>query len=318
MDLLNRLGFPEDARAEVLGVGGNNRVWKVHAKGRDYAVKQYFRAAGGRDRFASEERFIAYAELLGIRAVPHIAHKDAGLGVIVFDWVEGRKPVPGEIGRAQVDQAIAFFAALQEGRAFAGDLPIAAEACFSMEHHLACVDRRLQVLRNIPPEEDADREALAWVRSDLLPAWETIRAALEEQDAERAACGKCLSPSDFGFHNAIAGANGQWTFLDFEYAGWDDPAKAVCDFFCQPAVPVPSEFMGTFTEALVPLFPEDGFLAKRISLLMPVYQLKWCAICLNEFLPEHRQARAFAGRPLRKPEQLEKAVALARKARNAA
>ena len=25
-------------------------------------------------------------------------------------------------------------------------------------------------------------------------------------------------------------------FIDFEYAGWDDPSKLICDFFCQPAV----------------------------------------------------------------------------------
>jgi tyrosyl-tRNA synthetase len=29
-------------------------------------------------------------------------------------------------------------------------------------------------------------------------------------------------------------------FLDFEYAGWDGPAKLVCDFFCQPALPAPA------------------------------------------------------------------------------
>ena len=36
---------------------------------------------------------------------------------------------------------------------------------------------------------------------------------------------RCLSPSDFGFHNALLEATGKLRFVDFEYAGWDDPAK---------------------------------------------------------------------------------------------
>ena len=52
----------------------------------------------------------------------------------------------------------------------------------------------------------------------------------------------CLSPSDFGFHNALADETGQMIFLDFH----DMPAvtirpKLVSDFFCQPEIPDPPE-----------------------------------------------------------------------------
>jgi thiamine kinase-like enzyme len=40
-----------------------------------------------------------------------------------------------------------------------------------------------------------------------------------------------LSPSDFGFHNIIVISDWMLKFIHFEYAGWDDPAKMVCDFF---------------------------------------------------------------------------------------
>ena len=53
-----------------------------------------------------------------------------------------------------------------------------------------------------------------------------------------------LSPSDFGFHNALLGPDGKLCFIDFEYAGWDDPAKLICDFFCQPQTPVPQAHLG--------------------------------------------------------------------------
>ena len=34
----------------------------------------------------------------------------------------------------------------------------------------------------------------------------------------------CILPGDFGFHNAIRTTKGV-KFIDFEFAGWDDPAK---------------------------------------------------------------------------------------------
>ena len=40
-----------------------------------------------------------------------------------------------------------------------------------------------------------------------------------------------LSPSDFGFHNALEDKNGTLIFMDFEYAGPDHPGKIVCDLF---------------------------------------------------------------------------------------
>src|SRR5258708_29751946 len=41
----------------------------------------------------------------------------------------------------------------------------------------------------------------------------------------------------FGFHNALLRPSQELCFLDFEYAGHDDPAKMVGDFFSQPAIP---------------------------------------------------------------------------------
>ena len=105
---------------------------------------------------------------------------------------------------------------------------------------------------------------------------------------------ECLSPSDFGFHNAILAADGRLRFLDFEYAGWDDPAKVVCDFFCQPALPVPVSLAESFREQVANCFAQPDLLQRRIALLLPVYRVKWCCIMLNHFLPVGSRRRRFA------------------------
>ena len=102
-------------------------------------------------------------------------------------------------------------------------------------------------------------------------------------------------------------------FLDFEYAGWDDPAKMVCDFFCQPAVPVPLHFYDDVV-GRVAAVSGGSSLPQRIGLLLPVYQLKWCCILLNDFLPLGRRRRSFAGGTAAQEEQKARQLQKARQA----
>jgi hypothetical protein len=216
-----------------------------------------------------------------------------------------------------VRQAIAFFVELNRPRADASarSLPDASEACFTIADHLACVDRRVARLANIAADTDVHETAAAFARQRLEPAWRQLRAGIaiasNSTDAPIPPALRCVSPSDFGFHNSIVAPDGRLKFFDFEYAGWDDPAKTVCDFFCQPAVPVPRQYMPSFLDAIRGSFGGDELVA-RASLLLPVYQTKWCCIMLNDFLPAGDRRRAFsnpqADDAARRKRQLDKAV----------
>jgi thiamine kinase-like enzyme len=106
---------------------------------------------------------------------------------------------------------------------------------------------------------------------------------------------RCISPSDFGFHNALLRDNGSLCFIDFEYAGWDDPAKAIGDFFSHPGVPVSREYFDLFVDhALQPYRDTIGELEVRVRLMEPVFKVKWCCIVLNEFLQSEARRRNFA------------------------
>ncbi|HYH68316.1 MAG TPA: hypothetical protein VD866_26725, partial [Urbifossiella sp.] len=208
-----------------------------------------------------------------------------------------------------------------KNRVEAGDLPRASESCFSLDDHFATVARRVERLRAIPVGGVTDVAAAAFVDTELAPAWRTV---LNRARAAAAACGlyldrpldpadRCVSPSDFGFHNALREPCGRLRFIDFEYAGWDDPAKLVCDFFCQPAVPAPAAAFDRFTAGVGAGFAEPLAFQARAALLLPVYRVKWVCIMLNEFLPVGGSRRAFAGsaaeHDARKAAQLGKARA---------
>ena len=88
-------------------------------------------------------------------------------------------------------------------------------------------------------------------------------------------------------------ADGRAIFLDFEYAGWDDPAKLTCDFFCQPECRfraitrhVRSVSRGRF--------PESARVVERSKVLFAVYPVKWVCIRLYAFLPVGLGRRQFA------------------------
>ena len=125
---------------------------------------------------------------------------------------------------------------------------------------------------------------------------------------------RCLSPSDFGFHNSLRLPDGTLRFFDFEYAGWDDPAKLVCDFFCAVALPVPPELLPQVVTQVTECVGRPDEAQARIELLLPVYRLKWVAILLNEFMPVGLNRRRFAepgvDPEVRKVGQLGKAQAM--------
>jgi hypothetical protein len=176
------------------------------------------------------------------------------------------------------------------------------EACFSLAEHIATVERRVSRLATLDAAAPHAEEAQHLVTDKLFPAWTAVKARIARgADAAGVAMNQelatedcCLSPSDFGFHNALLDDEGKLTFLDFEYAGRDDPAKLVSDFFCQPEVPVPLALHAHFIDRMADGLGLDAAGIARCRLLLDAYQIKWTCIILNDFLPLGAARRAFA------------------------
>lgn len=317
LTILSNLG-PVHRITQVTG-GSNNRVFRVEAACGSAILKAYYRhPADTRDRLGAEFAFSRFARAAGIRSVPNALASDPVAGLGLFELVDGKRLAYAT--EYLVAEAIEFVRDLnaERWRPAAARLPLAAEACFSIEEHLGLVGGRSNRLGDIRPESEIDLEAVRFVRRELLPAWETVRSGTRalarslglSLDRPLDPLARCVSPSDFGFHNVVVSPDGRATFLDFEYAGWDDPAKLVCDFFCQPAVPVSEGYFDNFANRATEGFAEPRSALARCRLLMPVYRIKWVCIRLNEFLPVGFGRRQFAKNDeleLRKHQQLEHA-----------
>lgn len=285
-----------------LAGGKNNQVFRVEtAASRRLVLKRYFTdSRDPRDRLRAEWDFLQHAWSRGIRAIPEPLACDSAAHAGLYSFVVGRKLLPSELKPAHIDAAIDFMLAVNvPPRA---SLAPASEACFTLAEHIATVERRVVRLKQLDPDAPHIKEAQTFVSMRLLPTWYAVKLNLEfaaqaagiPMDEVLGPEDRCLSPSDFGFHNALVDETGRVTFLDFEYAGSDDPAKLASDFFCQPEIPVPLDYHATFIARMADGFGLDDKGQARCRMLLDAYRVKWTCIILNDFLPLGAARRAFA------------------------
>ncbi|MFL6244848.1 MAG: phosphotransferase [Thermoanaerobaculia bacterium] len=299
--LLAMAGIVGEPRAIALLHGsGNNRVHRVETDAGTFVAKQYFRdERDTRDRLAAEYAFLRYAAIAAPGFTPRAYAGDRERGWGLYEYVKGQ-PF-GDVGEAELEAAIRFFGALQRSSAAATDLPVASEACFSIAAHLDLIGLRVRRLAESLENSEGDAEASRFMRN-VRDFWEELAAqiageALREGidfHAPLEPNERCISPSDFGFHNALREPDGNIRFIDFEYAGWDDPAKTAGDFFAQISVPVPQEFFDRFVQSIATVMPDPETVVRRAHLLRAAYRVKWCCIAMNVFHSEHLARRTFA------------------------
>jgi hypothetical protein len=293
-----------DFKIEALPGGRNNKVFRIaHHDGRAHLLKCYFHHPHDpRNRLGQESAFLQYLEKTGCAFGPNVLATDPNSHAALLEYIEGSRIRLNEVGAADVDQACEFF---RQANAFnytpsARALPTASEACFSIAEHLQTTQRRVDRLAQIAVTDSLDESATSFVNHELVPLWNAIRTAIEAgwpAEGDRITTipttDRCLSPSDFGFHNALREANGRIRFLDFEYAGWDDPAKLVCDFANQPDLLLPVQLSHRFRQAVLEWSCHPEQLSRRVDAVEPLYQVKWACICLNDFLQTGQTRRLF-------------------------
>lgn len=291
-----------------MGRGRNSRVYRLTCEDSGiYAAKFYFdRTPDDRDRMEVELSSMQFLRENGIDCIPLPVMADKTPGCVIYEYIEGQDILSSEVTEADIDAAVDFLGKLYQLKAVKGSraLPPASEACFSVKAIVSNVQCRLDTLsslRNIGAAYDALHDFLS---DDFVPSFEEItqwcRSSMSRSamsyDAELPREARTLSPSDFGFHNALRRADGHLVFFDFEYFGWDDPAKMVSDFLLHSAMRLSKGLKRRFVAGILGRFRDPEFLDKRVQIVYPMFGLKWCLILLNEFVPEILARRGFAGK----------------------
>jgi len=291
------------ASVDRVVAGRNSRVYRMTCPGGAcYAVKHYVASTqrGGLDVEAAATRFL---HAHGIRQTPRLIALDREQAVGIYEFIPGDS-VGTHVTDADVDVAIDFVLRLDQLSHLDADWELpAAEACFSLEGVVKSVEARLTRLGDVPADTALHGDLHAFLEGRLIPVFANIidwgRRFLARNQLSMAAAldldDRILSPSDFGFHNAIRRPDGTIVFVDLEYFGWDDPAKLVSDFLLHPAMSLQEKYKKRFAMRLCEGLQGRRLLAKRLPVAYALFAMKWCAILLNEFVPEHLARRRFAG-----------------------
>jgi hypothetical protein len=283
-------------------VGGrNNSVYRVRTAAGDVAVKDY--AVGGtvdgRERLDREFQALRFLETVGFGAAPHALNESRELGLGLYEFIEGARVVAHS--GADLDAVAALLNVLHahRGHPVARALPPASASHFSANQLIRQIETRYEALL-----AQEDRALHAFLEGEFAPEFLRRRKGVLDAYARRRVAPdrvlenaqRSLSPSDFGFHNALRRADGVLVFLDFEYFGWDDPVNATGNFLWHPGFALSAGDRNRFESAAVRIYGGDSEFVPRLRTLLPLYPLRWAMIALNEFLPASWERRRGAGR----------------------
>lgn len=275
--------------------GANNRVYKIElADSSRLILKHYFQHPQDlRPRLKAEYEFLAYAWHQGIRTIPKPLANSSQENIALYSFIDGISATPDNSNLAFVEAAITFLLEINRSNSKGNHLPKASEACLQINDYFKIVESRIN--RFLSPENEFNPKFHEFLTERLIPEWESVKnqtckAALH--DLEPSKEDLILSPSDFGLHNTLFTPTPH--FIDFEYAGWDDPAKTICDFFLQPKIPIPFAYFPYFSQKVSNLTKNPEKTEKRALAMLPICKIKWCCIILNVFLKTGKSRRAFA------------------------
>lgn len=317
--LVNNLTGETPFKATRIRAGRNSRVFQVDCESqRTLLVKFYLQpTADRRSRLEQEWSALQFLTESGLTNVPSPLGFDESKQGAVYSYISG-DPLQAT-SEQDIASVVAFIAKLKEISIYssAAKITSAAEACFTPAQLVENIEQRLHRLQDLPADDELYQRMHSFLNNKFSVEFEKSTATAKHifhgrlWTEELPYKFRTLSPSDFGFHNALRVGEGL-AFVDFEYFGWDDPVKATSDFLLHPAMNLSKDKMQIFWSGMQGIFSDDSNFTLRFRTYLPLFRLKWCMIILNEFINQHIERREFAGaasqhRNELRAEQLEKA-----------
>ncbi|HAZ07869.1 MAG TPA: hypothetical protein DCZ01_04940 [Elusimicrobia bacterium] len=293
-------------RATAVRSKGNNRLFRVALEGGTHVLlKRYLvDPRDTRPRARTEFNGLSLLWEGGLRDAPQPIALDPAERFASFSWIPG-KPMKGmRPTNDHVIQAASFLRRLRKlsGRSRRRWTTPAADSRSRLSDYAAHIRRRLARVRD-GARALGNREALQLVEVSVIPAIHAVIRRLERRakeaglsyDAPQPPRERMLSPSDFGFHNAVLCPDGRVRFLDLEYFGWDDPAKLIADFFNHAGQkPLSARQRALFLDRFCRGWSGASAFRRRLDLVLEPISLEWVLIALNVLSSETLARRRFS------------------------
>jgi len=295
---------------------GNSKLYKLSTKKEGNVVlKDYPDLLNdSRSRLMTEVNALKVVE--NFNQTPKVIAFDKSQNIALYEWIKGVHL--SNIDDKHILEALEFIENIQhiKNKEYFG---LASEACLSAKNLFDQIDVRFNRLILV------DNQDLNFFLNTIFkPLWSRSKEWSEKHwpsdniVSDLPNSMQILSPSDFGFHNALLKKNKLY-FLDFEYFGRDDPVKLMSDFAWHPGMELTDSHKALWLKGAFNVFKKDSNIHARFHAAWPIYGLRWSLILLNEFLKDGWQKRVYANIDLKNQKegqlenQLNKAKYICRK-----
>ena len=284
--------MPKETIRECVPIspGGNSAVFKLCLSDKsENLLKRYPQEiAVHESRLKTEASACRLLRRVGIEQSAEVIHEDVENQIAVFRWIDGNRVADPKA--KHIESLLKFVKDLRdiertdEVNAFLN----AKEACLSIQDICEQIqNRRDRLGRGEIKSEELDAfleqifdplfaKTIAWAQEN----WPLGHSFFDQLPREF----QTLSPSDFGFHNALWERSGKLRVVDLEYFGWDDPVKLASDFCWHPAMKIPQPLQQKWVLGMCQLFCSDQDFENRLTIAHPLYGLRWAVIVLKPFL----------------------------------
>ena len=264
--------------------GFNSGVYLVERAGEQWVLKLYGAKRIVTDplRMQREVAMYRHVDQVGIECTPKLVAYDEGIQASLLSFAEGKTTLDQGAGDFWHTVAIDFLAALQTGTSATTLVGLlqGADSCQSVPDHLINVDRRIEGV-----DEYIFSAAGEFHHDQIVPTWHAVREWVSTHLVNKGRptlVSQMVSPGDLGPHNSVVNQAGEIVFLDFEYGGWDDPVKFLCDLEFQPSNTFNETQIARWVQEVHSYRYETTFY-ERYRCMRPVHAVKWASIALNPF-----------------------------------
>ncbi len=284
--LCDSVSIKDPIFVEKLFGGRNNSVFLIKDSNGTKKVAKFF-AQNRTINYKREKLFLEHCQKHNLDCVPKLFASNNQDKSILVEYIEGNKISNQHICEKFIADAAQFIIDLNSSHRFFGNYYTASDACFSIKEMVTSIDYRHNLmhqdqdnLKKLSSKADIDFHEYENMWTNLKRKLQTnfdqfkiIRMTPREI--------RIYSPSDFGPHNMLINSRGQLKFLDFEYAGYDDPLKLSLDFFSMPDTPISHTYFDLFWSRICPDQKFYDLSYNEISLLLQIFRYKWLCITIQ-------------------------------------
>ena len=282
---LSRLGYKKISSIKEIREGVNSNVYKVKVNN-IFLILKFFNNKN-KSRIKREILFYNFLNKIKNKQVIRPISFNLKLNMAVYPYIKGSKIK--KIKNTHVKELSDFLNQINKKRILYKTLiPLAIDGIRNRLEHFKLCEKKINQIKLIKFENVINKDLNNFLINKLIPKFNEIKKKYKKNKLQKLLSIKLskkkmiISPSDFGFHNIIQSKK-KLFFIDFEFAGYDDPVKLICDFYCQPDQTLSSYQKRMFIKKI----SFQNYSLKELDLntkfFLPFHKIKWCCIILNIF-----------------------------------